>query len=132
MSSKRVVRTSDGLAQLLIRHGIVPTINSKRDVLLARKFMPITYTQRLAEIKEMKKEIKWISVDDKLPTENSMVVAAYIYEYSDPDVAICNFYGGRFCLNTDGLEASNYDGGAMIIMTFSVTHWMLLPKPPIF
>jgi hypothetical protein len=39
MSSKRVVRTSDGLAQLLIRHGVTPTMDSKKDVLLAKKFM---------------------------------------------------------------------------------------------
>ena len=58
MSSKRVVRTSDGLAQLLIRHGITPTMNSKRDVELAREFMPITYNQRLAEIKTMEEEFK--------------------------------------------------------------------------
>ena len=128
MSSKRVVRTSDGLRDLLIRHGVVPTMDSEKDVILAKRFMPITYHQKLEEIKEMKKEVKWISVNDKLPNENSMVVAAYVYEHSQPDTAICDFYGGCFHLNTDGLEASNYDGGAVIIMTFSVTHWMPLPK----
>ena len=40
MSSKRVVRTSDGLRDLLIRHGIVPTMDSKKDIELAREFMP--------------------------------------------------------------------------------------------
>lgn len=128
MSSKRVVRTSDGLRDLLIRHGVVPTMDSRLDVEKAKNFMPITYAQMIEEAKAMKQEIKWISVKDKLPTENSMVVAAYIYEHSCPDAAICDFYGGSFHLNTDGMEASNYDGGASIIMTFSITHWLPLPK----
>ena len=43
MSSKRVVRTSDGLRDLLIRHGIVPTMDSEKDVILAKKFMKKGY-----------------------------------------------------------------------------------------
>jgi hypothetical protein len=31
------------LADLLIRHGIVPTMNSKKDIELAREFMPRGY-----------------------------------------------------------------------------------------
>jgi hypothetical protein len=43
MSSKRVLRTSDGLRDLLIRHGIKPTMESKRDIELARQFMKKGY-----------------------------------------------------------------------------------------
>jgi hypothetical protein len=35
--------TSDGLRDLLIRHGVTPTMDSKKDVELARKFMPMSY-----------------------------------------------------------------------------------------
>jgi len=40
MSSKKVTRTSDGLRDFLIRQGIVPTMDSEKDVDLAREFMP--------------------------------------------------------------------------------------------
>jgi hypothetical protein len=38
-----IKRTSDGLRDLLIRHGVTPTMDSKRDVELAREFMPMSY-----------------------------------------------------------------------------------------
>jgi hypothetical protein len=38
-----IKRTSDGLRDLLIRHGVTPTMDSKKDVELARKFMPMPY-----------------------------------------------------------------------------------------
>jgi hypothetical protein len=74
---------------------------------------------------------EWISVEDRLPDEGSLVVAAHIYEYySQPDVACCNHYNGNFFLADDGLDASSYDGGAVIKIDFLITHWMLLPEPP--
>jgi hypothetical protein len=36
-------RTSDGLRDLLIRHGVTPTMDSKKDVQLAKQFMPKGY-----------------------------------------------------------------------------------------
>ena len=36
-------RTGDGLRDLLIRHGVTPTMDSKKDIELARKFMPKSY-----------------------------------------------------------------------------------------
>ena len=39
-------RTSDGLADLLKRHGIEPTYNSALDVDLARAFMPKSYNEK--------------------------------------------------------------------------------------
>jgi hypothetical protein len=38
-----IKRTGDGLRDLLIRHGVVPTMDSKKDIELARKFMPKSY-----------------------------------------------------------------------------------------
>lgn len=48
-----IKRTSDGLRDLLIRHGVSPTMDSKKDVELGRKFMPITYKTHLEEVKKM-------------------------------------------------------------------------------
>ena len=74
-------------------------------------------------------ENQWISVEDRLPEDGSLVVAAYHYEFTcEPDAAVCKFYNGNFQLNTDGLDAENHDGGAIITMNFKVTHWMPLPK----
>ncbi len=75
---------------------------------------------------------EWISVDDRLPDEDSLVVAARLYEHiDDPDACLCNFYHKIFSVNTDGLEASNFDGGAVITMTFEPTHWLLVMPPGI-
>lgn len=41
----KIKRTSDGLIELLKRHGIEPTYNSAIDVELARKFMPKGYNE---------------------------------------------------------------------------------------
>lgn len=73
----------------------------------------------------------WIKCSERLPDEDSYVVAAKHYGSGmPPDAAVCWFIHGRFCLHDDGLSASNYDGGACISMDFQVTHWMPLPDPP--
>ena len=41
-----IKRTSDGLRDLLIRHGVKPTMDSKKDIELARKIMPMPYSYR--------------------------------------------------------------------------------------
>jgi hypothetical protein len=38
-----IKRTGDGLRDLLIRHGVTPTMDSKKDIELARQFMPKSY-----------------------------------------------------------------------------------------
>ena len=43
---KVIKRTSDGLRDLLIRHGVKPTMDSKKDIELARKIMPMPYSYR--------------------------------------------------------------------------------------
>ena len=75
--------------------------------------------------------MEWISVEDRLPNEDSFVVAARIYDaLGDIDACVCDFYHGQFFLNSEGLESSNYDGGALIVMDFKPTHWMPIPEPP--
>lgn len=74
---------------------------------------------------------EWISVEDRLPEDGSLVVAAKFYEYIDePDAAVCNFYGGRFLASDDALNAENHDGGAMIRLDVKPTHWVELPHHP--
>ena len=36
-------KSSDGLVELLLRHGVKPTHDSKKDIELARSFMPRGY-----------------------------------------------------------------------------------------
>ena len=36
-------KTTRGLAELLIRHGVTPTYESKKDIEMAREFMPKPY-----------------------------------------------------------------------------------------
>lgn len=75
------------------------------------------------------KASQWISVEDRLPEHGNLVVAAHLYEYgTEPDCAVCCFYDGVFLPHTDGLEANNYDGGAVITLDMDVTHWMPLPE----
>lgn len=73
----------------------------------------------------------WISVEDRLPKDGQLVVAAKVYEYSDePDAAVCWFLNGIFVANNEALEAENFDGGAVIQLDIEPTHWMTLPPPP--
>lgn len=43
--------TSKGLNQLLERNGVKPTGDSKRDIELAREFMPLNYQEMQARLK---------------------------------------------------------------------------------
>nr|WP_289099991.1 DUF551 domain-containing protein [uncultured Halomonas sp.] len=70
---------------------------------------------------------KWISVDEKLPDEGKMVVAARFYEpIEEPDAAVCWFLKGVFVASDEALDAENYDGGACIRLDMVPTHWMPL------
>ena len=79
---------------------------------------------------------EWISVKDRMPEEDQYVIGINIYsvwsgcEISDYDMAVFEYYHGDFFLRARGLEASNYDGGAVITCEFKPTHWMPLPHPP--
>jgi len=71
---------------------------------------------------------EWISVKDRLPDEDSYVVAGANINYGPPDAAVFWFFHGGFHLHTDGLSAENYDGGACINCDFEPTHWFALPE----
>ena len=73
---------------------------------------------------------EWIPVSERLPDEDAVVVGRSDDPIEYCDYAVFNFFNGIFHLNTDGLEASNYDGGAVIKCEFAVTHWMPLPAAP--
>lgn len=78
--------------------------------------------------------IEWISVEDRLPDEDQYVTFAKFYQwYVSTEyhaVASGQFWNNTFHLDQDGIEASNYDGGACITLEFTPTHWMPLPEPP--
>lgn len=73
---------------------------------------------------------EWISVEERLPDEDILVVAAHHYSYCQiPDAAVCRLLHGMFYLHEDGITAENYDGGARPRLDMEVTHWMPLPAP---
>ena len=78
---------------------------------------------------------EWISVNDSLPHEMQWVVFASFYSWCEQKAEIDHvvagqFWNGSFHPNTDGLDASNYDGGACITLEMNPTHWMPLPETP--
>lgn len=78
---------------------------------------------------------EWIRVDDRRPNEMQWVVFASFYGWGKrvmeiDSVVAGQFWNGSFHPNTDGLEASNYDGGACITLEMNTTHWMPLPDAP--
>lgn len=77
----------------------------------------------------------WISVEDRLPDEGQRIVFASFYSWGQPllefdSVVAGQFRNGAFHLDAEGLEASNYDGGACITLGMKPTHWVPLPNPP--
>ena len=73
---------------------------------------------------------QWIPVSERLPDEDAVVVGKSDAPIEYCDYAVFNFFNGIFHLNTDGLEASNYDGGAVIKCEFVVVEWTPLPSAP--
>ncbi len=72
--------------------------------------------------------MEWISVEDRLPEDDSLVVAAHFYEFDiSPDAAVCWFINGEFYFHDEGVKAENYDGGAVIQLDLEITHWCSLP-----
>ena len=73
---------------------------------------------------------EWISVKDRMPEEDQLVAFADI-GYGEVYASACGkFFGGSFHVDTDGLEASNYDGSACVYLDFIPTHWVALPSIP--
>lgn len=77
--------------------------------------------------------IGWISVNERLPSKGQRVVFADIIDSVIYSTCAGEFHEGDFVPDLDGLEASNYDGGAMIYLqtSMNITHWMPLPEAPI-
>ena len=77
------------------------------------------------------KSSTWISVGDKLPDKDRLVIAIHKYDFGcEPDAVVCRFLNGGFTPYTDGLLAKNYDGGATIKLDMQITHWVPLPPQP--
>ncbi|EKN4696950.1 DUF551 domain-containing protein [Yersinia ruckeri] len=71
----------------------------------------------------------WIKCSDQMPEDDQVVVIinsghGFLYE-----AAVVTRRGPHFDL-MDGLEASNYDGGAVVRLDMEATHWMPLPAAP--
>lgn len=78
---------------------------------------------------------EWISVEERLPDEDQRVVFANFYGWGQPlmefDATVAGYFmRGSFHPDTEGLDASNYDGGACITLNMTPTHWMPLPEAP--
>ncbi len=72
---------------------------------------------------------EWIGVLDSLPKNGEIVVFVDMDQFGFMATAAGYFHSGHFYLDTDGIEASNYDGSANISLTFKPTHWLPLPSP---
>ena len=61
---------------------------------------------------------EWISVDERLPEEKVNCIVHYKHAYCDNDdyweIGICFYDGEKFRMD----------------LSYKVTHWMPLPKPP--
>ena len=61
---------------------------------------------------------EWISVDDRLPEEKVNCIVHYKHAYCDNDdywaIGICFYDGEKFRID----------------LSYKVTHWQYLPKPP--
>ncbi|WP_291349792.1 MULTISPECIES: DUF551 domain-containing protein [unclassified Acinetobacter] len=73
----------------------------------------------------------WIDIEKVTPKKFQKVVAAEIIDGEIYAFAAAMFIDeGYFSAEVDGLEASNFDGGACINIDMNVTHWLILPEPP--
>ena len=78
-----------------------------------------TIKQRADGIMELIERDEWISVEDDLPPDLSMVLC---YDFDGP-YKIRIYHNGWF--NSDGNSTMNVYG-----QQEDITHWMLLPVPP--
>lgn len=69
----------------------------------------------------------WIKCSEKMPEEDSYVVAAEFIGKEMCAAYASWFLHNHFNLMEDGITASNYDGGACISVDVNVTHWIPLP-----
>lgn len=68
----------------------------------------------------------WISVDERMPEDNVMVLIVYLGTAGEPIVT-----AGRYCPTDDPDNIPNWRGDVGARDSFwKVTHWMPLPDPP--
>ena len=73
---------------------------------------------------------KWISIQDRLPNEDDLVVVARFYEHGTrPDATVCWFWNGEFHVWTDGIVSRGYYDSGVIQLDMDITHWMPLGAP---
>ena len=61
--------------------------------------------------------MEWISVNDRLPGEHTLVIIA------------TNVKGTSLCFHENGIWRYAYNSG-FIDQALTITHWMPLPEPP--
>ena len=73
----------------------------------------------------------WISVDERLPEENAIVLARSLHiidgggEHSEEEQLLVQRYKGKWC--TDDMRQQRM-GGYMFDLISKVTHWMSIPE----
>lgn len=71
----------------------------------------------------------WIMCSDRMPDDGQMVVIVNAGHGEIYEAAVVSWRSPHFFL-VDGLEAKNYDGGAVVTLKLEATHWMPLPAAP--
>lgn len=72
----------------------------------------------------------WIKCSERMPEDGQIVVIINAGHGEIYEAATVTRHGPHFLL-LDGLEASNYDGGAVVTLRLEATHWTPLPAAPI-
>ena len=73
---------------------------------------------------------KWVSVKDRLPVEDALVIAAKFYETMPPELAICQLIHKQFHVWEDGIQTETEDCRFYLKLDFDVEFWTYLPEPP--
>lgn len=71
----------------------------------------------------------WIKCSERMPDDGQIVAIINAGHGEIYEAATVTRSGPHFIL-MDGLEASNYDGGAVVTLSMEATHWMPLPAAP--
>ena len=71
----------------------------------------------------------WIKCSERMPDDGKIVAIINAGHGEIYEAATVTRSGPHFIL-MDGLEASNYDGGAVVTISMEATHWMTLPAAP--